>query len=53
MEKLTNDKVRIEITGEVQKEKDEKFTAIEREKFNNDFIQWIENKGLVFIGMLE
>ncbi len=50
--KTSIDKVAIEITGEIQKEKDEDFTEEEREKFGDDFIDWIESKGLLFTGVI-
>ena len=46
--------IRIEISGEIQKdnEQDLEFTAEEKDQFNVDFIEWMETKGLLFIGIM-
>jgi len=43
--------IRIEISGEIQKENGEKFTAEEKEKFTDSFIAFCEHKKLSFIGI--
>ena len=43
-------KKRFEIRGEIQKENGDKFTKEDKEKLLDDFIEFIENKDLIFIG---
>ena len=43
----------IEIDGGILKVKDNNFTNKEREQFWKDFIDWIEDKDLMFIGVIK
>lgn len=43
--------IRIEITGEIQKQVDKEFTPEEKEAISDKFLEFIENEGLVFIGI--
>lgn len=44
-------KKRFKITGEIQKENGEKFSKKEKENLLDDFIDFVEKKKLVFIGV--
>ncbi|SEB46112.1 hypothetical protein SAMN04489761_0853 [Tenacibaculum sp. MAR_2009_124] len=46
------DNIRITISGEIQKEKDDvEFTENERLELTSKLIEFFENRGLVFIGV--
>lgn len=45
------DKKRFKITGEIQKLNSKNFTKKEKNKLLNEFIEFVENKGLLFFGI--